>query len=66
MDYLDTMGYSYTKGTEGGEVPVTTDELPAPVPEPTPTHQPALVRFCGNWCCGGCGNCAGRRASAQE
>lgn len=37
MDYLDTMGYSYTKGTEGGEVPVTTDELPAPVPEPTPT-----------------------------
>ncbi|MEN6339023.1 MAG: trypsin-like peptidase domain-containing protein [Clostridiaceae bacterium] len=36
MDYFDTMGYPYTKATDGGEVPVTSDELPAPEPEPVP------------------------------
>lgn len=37
MEYFETMGYPYTKGIDGGEVPVTTDELPAPEPEPVPT-----------------------------
>lgn len=37
MDYFETMGYPYTKGTDGSAAPVTTDELPAPEPEPAPT-----------------------------
>lgn len=37
IDYFETMGYPYTKGTDGSEAPVTTDELPAPEPAPIPT-----------------------------
>ena len=37
MDYFDTMGYPYTKGTDNSEVPVPSGDLPAPSPEPVPT-----------------------------